>query len=85
MGNEQEPRSADEGVEQGNEPQTEKNPSPRGARARWIRRGLGLALGAGAGFAYYSFVGCNSGGCPMWQDPVVSSGFGATIGVLAIW
>lgn len=61
------------------------SPTPRSARARWIRRGLGLALGAGAGFAYYSFVGCTSGGCAIWQDPVVSSGFGATIGILAIW
>jgi hypothetical protein len=85
MANEQGQREVDESPEQGNEPQAEKTAAPRGARARWIRRGLGLALGAGAGVAYYSFVGCNSGGCPIWQDPVVSSGFGATIGVLAIW
>jgi hypothetical protein len=59
--------------------------APRSAKARWIRRGIGVALGASAGFAYYSFVGCTSGGCPIWQDPVVSSGFGGLIGVLAIW
>ena len=61
------------------------SPPPKTSRARWIRRGLGLALGASAGFAYYSFVGCTSGGCPIWQDPFVSAGYGATIGFLALW
>ncbi len=57
----------------------------RTPRSRWIRRGVGLALGAGAGFAYYSFVGCQSGGCPIWQDPMISLGYGGLIGLLAIW
>jgi hypothetical protein len=51
----------------------------------WLRRVGGVALGAAAGFAYYQFVGCSSGGCPMWQDPVVSSGMGALLGTTLTW
>lgn len=54
-------------------------------RKTWLKRGLGLTLGAAAGFSYYTFVGCTSGGCPIWQDPFVSTGFGALFGSLLIW
>ncbi len=76
----QEQLSTDEGQEQ-----LEETKAPPSAKARWIRRGIGVVIGASAGFAYYSFVGCTSGGCPIWQDPLVSSGFGGLIGILAIW
>ena len=26
-----------------------------------------------------------TGGCPIWQVPFVSAGYGATIGFLALW
>jgi len=37
-------------------------------------------LFAGGGFAYYHYVGCNSGACPIASSPVVSTVFGAVIG-----
>ncbi len=52
------------------------------SRKIWLKRGLGLAFGAAAGFAYYHFVGCSSGGCPIWTNAWLSTGFGATFGVL---
>jgi hypothetical protein len=55
------------------------------SRKTWLKRGLGLALGAAAGFAYYHFVGCTSGGCPIWADPVVSTAFGGVFGALTLW
>jgi len=54
--------------------------------APWKRRalklGLGAAGGAALGFAYYTFVGCSTGGCPITSDPVVSTGYGALLGAL---
>lgn len=47
----------------------------------WFQR-LALALaGAMAGFAYYSFVGCD-GGCPLTGNPWSSTAYGALIGYL---
>jgi hypothetical protein len=30
---------------------------------------LGAAIGAGLGFAYYYFIGCKSGSCPITSSP----------------
>lgn len=35
---------------------------------------------AGAGFAYYHYVGCNNGACAIASSPVLSTVFGAIIG-----
>lgn len=43
----------------------------------------GLLLGAGAGFAYYYFVGCASGTCPITSNPWISTLYGAGMGGLA--
>lgn len=43
---------------------------------------LGLALGAIAGYAYYYFVGCNSGGCAISSKPLNSTVYGAVMGGL---
>jgi hypothetical protein len=37
-------------------------------------------LFAGAGFAYYYYVGCNSGACAITSSPVFPVVFGAIIG-----
>lgn len=50
-----------------------------------IKRSLGLALGATAGFAYYATVGCESGGCPITSNPWISTGWGALIGLTATY
>jgi hypothetical protein len=51
----------------------------------WLRRGLALGLGAAVGFAYHHFVGCSSGGCPIWTNAWVSTGVGALFGTLLVW
>lgn len=35
---------------------------------------------AGAGFAYYHYVGCNSGACAIASSPIISTAFGAIVG-----
>ena len=50
---------------------------PGGKQILWI-------LGGGtAGFAWYHFVGCVSGTCPISSNPYISTGYGAFVGFLA--
>jgi hypothetical protein len=48
----------------------------------WKRIGLAF-LGAAGGFAYYYFIGCSSGTCPITSNPYISTAYGALIGALA--
>lgn len=43
---------------------------------------LGLVIGGGLGFAYYKFVGCTTGACPLTSHPIISSLYGAAVGAL---
>ena len=43
---------------------------------------LGVLLGAAAGYAYYRFVGCASGACPITSNPWISTAYGAGLGLL---
>lgn len=43
---------------------------------------LGVIIGGAAGYAYYRFVGCASGTCPITSNPFVSTIYGAVMGVL---
>ena len=43
---------------------------------------IGLAAGAIGGYAYYYFIGCNTGSCPLTSNPYISVIFGAVIGYL---
>jgi len=43
---------------------------------------IGAVLGGGLGFAYYKFIGCSSGACPLTSHPVISSLYGAVLGAL---
>lgn len=47
-----------------------------------IKLVIGAAIGGGLGFAYYKFIGCSSGACPLTSHPVVSSIYGAVLGAL---
>lgn len=49
---------------------------------KWGKRILFALLGAGAGFAYYSVVGCTTGACPITSNPYISTAYGALVGVL---
>ena len=43
---------------------------------------LGVLVGGGIGFAYYRFIGCASGTCPLTSNPYISTIYGAVIGLL---
>jgi len=41
---------------------------------------LGAVLGAVAGYLYWRFVGCTSGGCPITSSPFMSTLWGLLMG-----
>ncbi|HEY0654399.1 MAG TPA: DUF6132 family protein [Chryseosolibacter sp.] len=43
---------------------------------------LGVLVGAVGGYAYYYWIGCNSGSCPITSQPVNSTIYGAVMGGL---
>lgn len=43
---------------------------------------IGAGVGAVAGFLYWYFIGCNSGGCAITSSPVNSSLYGILMGAL---
>lgn len=43
---------------------------------------VGLIVGAVGGYAYYYYIGCKSGACPITSNPYISVIFGALIGYL---
>ena len=47
---------------------------------------LHLALfvvgGGAAGYAYYRFIGCSSGVCPISSNPIISTIYGAFMGFM---
>lgn len=49
---------------------------------RWIRRGIWTMLGGLGGYAYYYFIGCYSGACPLTSNPYISTMYGALVGIL---
>ncbi len=47
-----------------------------------LRVVLGAVVGGGLGFAYYKFVGCSSGTCPLTSNPIISTIYGLVVGAL---
>jgi Family of unknown function (DUF6132) len=43
---------------------------------------MGAIIGGGLGFAFYKFVGCSSGTCPLTSHPVTSTIYGSVVGAL---
>jgi hypothetical protein len=39
-------------------------------------------VGGGLGFAYYKFVGCSSGTCPLTSNPYISTIYASIVGAL---
>jgi hypothetical protein len=48
----------------------------------WRKRILFSLLGALGGYAYYYFVGCRSGTCPISSNPWISTVYGAGMGLI---
>ena len=62
-------------------------------RAGWTEQAMSqrtlyrllAAVGGGAvGFAYYYFVGCRTGACPISGNPWIATAYGAVVGVLLV-
>ena len=51
----------------------------------WLKRALVTLAGAAGGYAYYYFIGCVSGSCPITSNPYISTGYGALVGAVAGW
>ncbi len=49
-----------------------------------LRLLLGLFIGGVLGFAYYHFIGCNSGGCAITSNPYRMTAYGMLFGALLI-
>jgi len=49
---------------------------------RWFRQGAFILGGAALGFAYYYFIGCASGTCPITSNPYIATAYGGLIGLL---
>ena len=47
-----------------------------------LRIVIGVVVGGGLGFAFYKFVGCSSGTCPLTSNPYISSLYGSVVGAL---
>lgn len=48
----------------------------------WFRVGGSVLIGAVLGFAYYAFIGCRTGTCPLTGNPWISSLYGAAVGLV---
>jgi hypothetical protein len=44
---------------------------------------LGIVLGAIAGYAWFRFIGCSTGSCPITSNPWTSSIYGGVMGGLS--
>jgi hypothetical protein len=44
-----------------------------------------ILLGAMAGYAYYYFIGCASGTCPIQSNPYISTAYGALIAAIFVF
>lgn len=52
-------------------------------KKHWLKI-AGAAAGAVAGYAYYFYVGCASGTCPITSNPYISVIYGAFMGYLLL-
>ena len=51
---------------------------------KYLRIIIGIIIGSALGFAYYKFIGCNSGTCAITSNPYISTAYGALFGGILI-
>lgn len=51
---------------------------------KYLIIGLGVSVGLLGGFAYWHFVGCASGTCPITFKPINSTLYGGLLGYLFV-
>lgn len=51
-------------------------------KAMILRIVIGVIVGGGLGFAYYKFVSCSTGTCPLTSNPLISTLDGMVVGAL---
>lgn len=47
-----------------------------------VKRILPVLVGAFLGYAYYYFIGCRTGSCPITSNPWISTFYGAFAGLI---
>jgi hypothetical protein len=49
---------------------------------KWLKLSIAVILGAIGGYAYYYFIGCNSGTCPLTSNWHITTLYGAGVGLV---
>lgn len=49
---------------------------------KWLKLSIAVVLGALGGYAYYYFIGCNSGTCPLTSNWHITTLYGAGVGLV---
>ena len=47
-----------------------------------LKRVLPVTIGAVIGYAYYYFIGCTTGSCPIQSNPYYSTIYGSLLGLI---
>ena len=49
---------------------------------KYLKMSLPIFAGAVIGYAYYYFIGCTTGSCPLTSNPYVSTLYGSAVGLI---
>lgn len=60
----------------------ERNSKENKKMSRLLRILIGITVGGFLGYAYYYFIGCNSGTCPITSNPWNSTITGMVLGLI---
>lgn len=47
-----------------------------------VRLIIGAVMGGVLGYAFYWFIGCSTGTCPITSNPWISTGYGVILGLV---